>query len=54
MQEFIERAKEYIEFKELTPEIMRAFIKKILIYGKELYTRNNTIVIQDTFQIDEK
>ena len=53
---FIAKAKEYIDIEKLTPEILRAFIKRIDVYEKEVrYSRTcgNTIVIQYTFQLDK-
>ena len=45
-----------INIEKLTPEIFRAFIKRIDVYEKEVrYSRTcgNTIVIQYTFQLDK-
>jgi len=53
VQEFVERAKSYLEIKELTPEIMRAFIKRIDIYETNSTNKSKTIVIQYTFQLDQ-
>ena len=56
VKEFIQKAKEYIDIEKLTPEILRAFIKRIDVYEKEVrYSRTcgNTIVIQYTFQLDK-
>ena len=40
IQEFIHKAKEYAEFPKLTPEILRVFIRKIVVYEKlEKYSR---------------
>ena len=55
VKDFIAKAKEYIDIGKLTPEILRAFIKRIDVYEKEVrYSRTcgNTIVIQFTFQLD--
>lgn len=54
VKEFVDRAKDYLDIKELTPEIMRAFIKRIDIYDKELFTNNTTIIIHYTFQLDQQ
>ena len=54
VKDFIAKAKEYINIEKLTPEILRAFIKRIDVYEKEVrYSRTcgNTIVIQYTFQL---
>ena len=54
--DFIAKAKEYINIEKLTPEILRAFIKRIDVYEKEVrYSRTcgNTIVIQYTFQLNK-
>ena len=56
VKDFIAKAKEYIDIEKLTPEILRAFIKRIDVYEKEVrYSRTcgNTIVIQYTFQLDK-
>ena len=56
VKEFIAKAKEYVNIEKLTPEILRAFIKQIDVYEKEVrYSRTcgNTIVIQYTFQLDK-
>ena len=56
VKEFIQKAKEYIDIEKLTPEILRAFIKRIDIYEKEVkysHSSGNTIVIQYTFQLDK-
>ena len=56
VKDFIAKAKEYINIEKLTPEILRAFIKRIDVYEKEVrYSRTcgNTIVIQYTFQLDK-
>ena len=53
VQEFVKRAKDYLEIKELTPEIMRAFIKRIDIYDTDTATAQKTIVIRYTFQLDK-
>ena len=53
VQDFIEKAKANIEMKELTPELLRAFISRIEVYEKpEKYSRtcSNTILIRYTFQ----
>lgn len=51
--DFIEKAKANIELKEVTPELLRAFISRIEVYEKpEKYSRTcgNTILIRYTFQ----
>lgn len=53
VQEFVKRAKDYLEIKELTPEIMRAFIKRIDIYDTDTAAAQKTIVIRYTFQLDK-
>ena len=56
VKEFIAKAKEYVNVERLTPGILRAFIKRIDVYEKEVrYSRTcgNTIVIQYTFQSDK-
>ena len=56
VKDFIAKAKEYINIEKLTPEILRAFIKRIDVYEKEVRssrTCGNTIVIQYTFQLDK-
>ncbi len=55
VQEFIAKAKQYIEMSKLTPELLRTFIKRIEVYEKEVkYSRTcgNRIVIYYTFQAD--
>ena len=50
--DFIEKAKANIEMKELTPELLRAFISRIEVYEKpEKYSRTcgNMILIHYTF-----
>ena len=57
VQEFIEKAKAYIEMPVLTPELLRTFIRRIEAYEKsEKYSRTcgNTIVIYYTFQSPHK
>ena len=57
VQEFIEKAKAYIEMPKLTPELLRSFIRRIEVYEKsEKYSRTcgNTIVIYYTFQSPHK
>lgn len=56
VKEFIAKAKEYVNVERLTPGILRAFIKRIDVYEKEVrYSRTcgNPIVIQYTFQLDK-
>ena len=55
--DFIEKAKANIEMKELTPELLKAFISRIDLYEKsEKYSRTcgNTILIRYTFQTMHK
>lgn len=55
--DFIEKAKTNIEMKELTPELLRAFISRIEVYEKpEKYSRTcgNTILIRYTFQTNHE
>ena len=57
VQDFIDKAKVNIEMKELTPELLRAFISRIEVYEKpEKYSRTcgNTILIRYTFQTIHK
>ena len=57
IQEFIRKAKEYAEFPKLTPELLRVFIRKIVVYEKlEKYSRTagNPIVIHYAFQLLEQ
>ena len=52
MLDFIEKAKANIELKEVTPELLRAFISRIEVYEKpEKYSRTcgNMILIHYTF-----
>ena len=53
VNEFIAKAKEYIEMPQLTPELLRVFIRKIEVMEKtEKYSRTcgNTIIIHYTFE----
>ena len=53
VKEFIAKTKTYIEMPELTPELLRVFIRRIEVYEKaEKYSRTcgNRIVIHYTFQ----
>ena len=53
IREFMDKAKECLEMPKLTPELLRVFVKKILVYEKEVkYSRTagNPIVIHFTFQ----
>jgi len=50
--DFIEKAKANIEMKEVTPELLKAFISRIEVYEKpEKYSRTcgNMILIHYTF-----
>ena len=54
IRDFIEKAKQYIEMPKLTPELLRIFIRKIVVHEKaEKYSRTcgNAVVIYYTFQI---
>ncbi len=53
IKEFIEQAKAYVNPTELTPEMLRVFIRRIEVYEKaEKYSRTcgNPIAIYFTFQ----
>ena len=53
VKEFIAKAKTYIEMPELTPELLRVFIRRIEVYEKaekDSRTCGNKIVIHYTFQ----
>ncbi len=53
IKEFIAKAKEYVDMEKLTPDIIRAFILLIDVYGKEeKFSRKcgNYIKIHHTFQ----
>ena len=57
IQEFMDKAKEYIEMPKLTPELLRVFIRRIEVYEKmEKYSRTcgNPIVIHYAFQLPEQ
>lgn len=57
IQEFIRKAKEYIEMPKLTPELLRVFIRRIEVYEKfEKYSRTagNPIIIHYAFQLPEQ
>lgn len=57
IQEFISKAKEYIEMTKLTPELLRVFVRRIEVYEKaEKYSRTcgNPIIIHYTFQLPEQ
>ena len=57
IQEFMNKAKEYIEMPKLTPELLRVFIRRIEVYEKpEKYSRTcgNPIVIHYAFQLPEQ
>ena len=56
VQEFIEKARSYIEMPRLTPELLRTFIRRIEVFEKsKKYSRTvgNTIVIYYTFQMPQ-
>lgn len=57
IQEFIDKAKKYIEMPKLTPELLRVFIRRIEVYEKmEKYSRTcgNPIIIHYAFQLPEQ
>ncbi len=57
IQEFMEKAKSYIEMPKLTPELLRVFIRRIEVYEKpEKYSRTagNPIIIHYAFQLPEQ
>lgn len=57
IQEFIGKAKSYIEMPKLTPELLRVFIRRIEVYEKpEKYSRTcgNPIIIHYAFQLPEQ
>lgn len=57
IQEFISKAKEYIEMPKLTLELLRVFIRRIEVYEKpEKYSRTcgNPIMIHYAFQLPEQ
>lgn len=57
IQEFMDKAKEYIEMPKLTPELLRVFIRRIEVYEKpEKYSRTcgNPIIIHYAFQLSEQ
>ena len=56
VEEFISKSKQYIEMPELTPELLRVFIKRIDVWEKEIkYSRTcgNRIDITFTFEPDK-
>lgn len=57
IREFMGKAKSYMEMPELTPELLRVFIRRIEVYEKfEKYSRTcgNLIVIHYAFQMSEQ
>ncbi len=57
IQDFIDKAKQYIEMPKLTPELLRVFIRKIEVFEKtEKYSRTagNLIIIHYAFQLPEQ
>lgn len=57
IQEFMDKAKSYVEMPKLTPELMRVFIRRIEVYEKpEKYSRTcgNPIIIHYAFQLPEQ
>lgn len=56
IQDFIDKARQYIEMPTLTPELIRVFIKRIEVFEKaEKYSRTcgNRVIIYFTFQADK-
>lgn len=57
IQEFMDKAKSYIEMPKLSPELLRLFIRRIEVYEKsEKYSRTcgNPIIIHYAFQLPEQ
>ena len=57
IQEFIRKAKKYVEMPKLTPELLRVFIRRIEVYEKiEKYsqTAGNSIIIRYTYRLPEQ
>ena len=57
IQEFMDKAKSYIEMPKLTPELLRMFIRRSEVYEKlEKYSRTagNPIIIHYAFQLPEQ
>ena len=57
IREFMDRAKEYIDMPNLTPELLRVFIRRIEVYEKtEKYSRTcgTPIVIHYAFQLPKQ
>ena len=57
IREFMGKAKSYMEMPELTPELLRVFIRRIEVYEKfEKYSRTcgNPIIIHYAFQLPEQ
>ena len=57
IQEFMDKAKSYIEMPKLTPELLRVFVRRIEVYEKpEKYSRTcgNLIMIHYAFQLPEQ
>ena len=57
IQEFMDKAKSYIEMPKLTPELLRVFVRRIEEYEKpEKYSRTcgNPIIIHYAFQLPEQ
>ena len=56
IRDFISKAKRYVKMPKLTPELLRAFIKRIEVHEKEVKrsrTCGNHIVVYFTFQPDK-
>ena len=57
IQEFMDKAKSYMDMPKLIPELLRVFIRRIEVYEKpEKYSRTcgNSIVIHYAFQLPEQ
>lgn len=57
IREFIAKAQEYVELSKLIPEIIRVFIRKIIVYEKaEKYsiTAGKHTVIHYAFELPEQ
>lgn len=54
VREFMAKAKQYVEMPKLTPELLRAFIRRIEVFEKEVkysHTCGNPVVIYYKFQM---
>ena len=57
IQEFMDKAKKYIEMPKLTPELLQVFIHRIEVYEKsEKYSRTygSPVIIHYAFQLPER